>query len=78
MGVLLAEANDICLMNRGEVTTCFDCPKFEKECNNMKLLIVCSECGIIIGTKDGHGVTGVSHGICEYCMKRLNLKLQEG
>ncbi len=33
--------------------------------------VVCSYCKKHIGTKDGKGVTGVSHGICDECNARL-------
>lgn len=33
------------------------------------LKIVCAWCGKDMGEKDGEGVEGVSHGICEDCLK---------
>lgn len=30
---------------------------------------VCQYCGVSMGTKEGNGVTGVSHGICPTCVK---------
>lgn len=37
----------------------------------MKTIIqrVCQFCGADMGTKDGKGMTGVSHGTCDYCRK---------
>lgn len=31
--------------------------------------VVCMYCGKDMGTKDGQGVTGTSHGICPECLK---------
>lgn len=30
---------------------------------------ICQYCGNDIGTKEGHGVTGISHGTCDDCAK---------
>ena len=32
---------------------------------------VCSWCGKDMGTKDGQGVSGVSHGMCKSCQKKF-------
>jgi hypothetical protein len=32
--------------------------------------VTCAWCGRYLGTKDGHGVEGKSHGICEDCARR--------
>lgn len=32
--------------------------------------VVCSWCGADLGTKDGQGQTGTSHGICKACAKK--------
>jgi hypothetical protein len=34
------------------------------------MTVTCAWCGRYLGTKDGHGVEGVSHGICEDCARR--------
>ena len=36
--------------------------------------IKCAWCGKDMGTKDGKGVTGVSHGICEGCQLHFDLE----
>jgi len=33
--------------------------------------VVCAWCGADLGTKDGKGVTGTTHGICKACAKKL-------
>jgi len=35
-----------------------------------KMQVVCAWCGKPMGEKDGKGVEGVSHGICEECYKK--------
>ena len=32
--------------------------------------IICAWCGEKIGEKDGHGIKGDSHGICNKCLNR--------
>lgn len=32
--------------------------------------VECQYCGCDLGTKQGHGKTGVSHGVCEDCAKK--------
>ena len=39
--------------------------------------IVCAWCGKSIGNKDGEGINGVSHGVCETCYERLTLAAKE-
>jgi len=36
--------------------------------------IVCACCGKDMGEKDGEGVEGISHGVCEQCLKKLKIK----
>jgi len=31
----------------------------------------CIKCGIFLGIKPGHGVLGISHGICEKCLAEI-------
>lgn len=31
---------------------------------------VCAYCGMDMGIKDGQGVSGVTHGICDSCLER--------
>lgn len=40
--------------------------------NETTLTIVCSWCNKVIGTKDGDGQTGETHGICSKCEKELS------
>ena len=35
------------------------------------LRIVCAWCGESMGEKDGKGVSGISHSICEKCSKKI-------
>ena len=35
------------------------------------LIVFCAWCGKALGTKDGEGVAGVSHGICPDCARRF-------
>jgi len=35
------------------------------------IITVCAYCKQPMGVKDGHGVYGVSHGICGLCKRRL-------
>lgn len=35
------------------------------------LTIICAWCGKDMGTKDGQGTTGTSHGICAECSKKF-------
>jgi len=41
-----------------------------------KMKMVCSYCGKDMGEKDGGGVEGVSHGICEECLKKLQTEVE--
>lgn len=36
-----------------------------------KLQIYCAWCGKCMGTKDGKGVEGVTHGICDECKENV-------
>jgi len=38
--------------------------------------IVCSWCKKDMGEKDGQGETGISHGMCEDCMKKMEAEIQ--
>ncbi len=40
--------------------------------------ITCAWCGNDIGEKDGEGIEGASHGICEECFSKLKAKAGEG
>ena len=33
--------------------------------------VICAWCGKSMGEKEGEGVEGVSHGICEECLEKL-------
>ena len=39
-----------------------------------EMKIVCACCGKDMGEKDGEGVEGISHGVCEQCLKKLKVK----
>ena len=36
----------------------------------MPLTVVCAWCGKQMGTKEGYGVEGISHGICKECFAK--------
>ena len=36
--------------------------------------IVCACCGKDMGEKDGKGIEGISHGVCDQCLKKLKAK----
>ena len=36
--------------------------------------IVCAWCGKDMGEKDGEGIEGISHGVCEQCLKKLKVE----
>lgn len=38
--------------------------------------IVCAWCGKDMGEKDGDGVDGVSHGLCQRCLAKLLAKVR--
>lgn len=38
------------------------------------LKVICAWCGKELGEKDGEGVEGISHGICEDCLARQREK----
>lgn len=43
----------------------------------MNILTVCAVCKVSMGTKDGKGVGGVSHGICMQCMEKKRIEISE-
>lgn len=40
------------------------------------IVVICAKCGDYIGSKDGQGVRGISHGLCTECAARERAKLQ--
>ena len=40
--------------------------------------VVCAWCGRDLGKKDGEGVKGVSHGVCEKCLAEQETKAKNG
>jgi len=40
--------------------------------------IVCAWCGREMGEKNGRGVEGVSHGLCNKCLARLQEEVKSG
>jgi len=38
--------------------------------------IICSWCKKDMGEKDGEGETGISHGMCDACMKKIEAEIQ--
>ena len=41
------------------------------------IIVKCAWCGKDIGAKDGEGVSGISHGICEECLEKELSKLDK-
>ena len=39
--------------------------------------VVCAWCDKEMGEIDGGGVEGVSHGICEECLRKLEAKVED-
>jgi len=39
--------------------------------------IVCSWCGKVMGEKDGEGIDGISHSVCDECYTKLTHKAKE-
>ena len=39
--------------------------------------IVCAWCGEEMGEKDGEGIDGVSHSICESCLSKVESENRE-
>ncbi|MCD6453559.1 MAG: hypothetical protein J7K77_04670 [Dehalococcoidales bacterium] len=44
--------------------------------DNQRMRVMCAWCGRDMGAKDGRGITGVSHGLCEQCRRRLELSMR--
>lgn len=49
------------------------------------ITVICCICRKRLGTKDGEGVTGISHGYCDACLKmelekinQIELEAKEG
>ena len=40
--------------------------------------IVCAWCGKDIGEQDSEGIDGVSHGVCEECLEKMEVKAENG
>ncbi len=38
--------------------------------------IVCAWCGNDVGEKDGEGIEGISHGVCEECLSKFDVKAE--
>ena len=58
-------------------------PKMEIEVKNLgkgyrrqEVKIVCAWCGKDMGKKDGKGVKGISHGICQECLAKVIAKME--
>lgn len=41
------------------------------------ITVVCAYCEDFMKEKDGRGVTGVSHGVCEPCFEKFKQKILE-
>jgi len=39
------------------------------------MTVVCAWCGKPLGTKDGKGNTGITHGICKVCAAKVEKEL---
>ncbi len=51
-----------------------DIKEIRAETGSTVLIIVCAWCGDKMGEKDGHGQTGVTHGICADCLAKEGIK----
>ena len=40
------------------------------------LRVICAWCGKDLGTKDGEGTSGISHGICKECADRMLARIK--
>jgi hypothetical protein len=40
------------------------------------IVVLCAWCGKHLGTKDGQGVSGVSHGMCQDCARAFLEELE--
>ncbi len=38
--------------------------------------IVCAWCGKDVGEKDGEGIEGISHGVCEECLSKFDVEAE--
>ncbi len=38
---------------------------------NTPIFRFCIKCGIFLGIKNGHGVIGISHGLCDKCLNDI-------
>jgi len=58
--------------------------RWNKEMKNLskgvetRMKIVCAWCGRELGEKDGRGIEGVSHGLCNKCLARLQEEAENG
>lgn len=41
---------------------------------NTPIFRFCIRCGIFLGIKDGRGVVGISHGVCDKCLYEIRKK----
>ena len=51
----------------------------DEELNYRKstMKIMCAYCGKTMGSKDGEGLTGISHSICNVCYEKLAREVKE-
>jgi len=40
--------------------------------------IVCAWCGKDMGERDSEGIEGISHGVCEECLDKMEVKAGNG
>lgn len=48
--------------------------KLSRKRRRQEMMIVCAWCAKELGEKDGEGVKGVSHGVCEECLRKFGVK----
>jgi len=47
-----------------------------KDNKTQRMKVVCAWCGESMGKKDGNGVQGISHGLCQKCLAKLMAKVE--
>ena len=49
--------------------------RLSKGGSNQGMKIVCAWCGKCMGERDGEGIEGVSHGMCEACLNKMEVEV---
>ena len=46
-----------------------------ESCLKDRITVVCAYCKELIRIKDGNGISGISHGICQDCMEEVTSQI---